>query len=299
MKRLLALLLLIPFAVDADGGFSISYRSMPSYVKDLSGEMSYDYIETGQVSFYLDDTLKGSSNTEGGYWETRYFVKEFESPSPNFPVGRFIEREVEIGDATPEEINLRNQWMSAKDKISPVYSKRIWVPSKVKGFLPSWTNPNKGAGYMMELTLGMGSLDNRLDVYYVDALIGKRLFVIPKLLHVYGKVGPSVFAQNWHERVFIPDSDKRFINTNLGIVARVGTQVSILKGIKFFVESEFRGYGPVLRTDWNSDVELINKFPFTEKEIDEHYRSYKGNNGVESLRSLVKESLRFGIKFKF
>ena len=39
MKRLLALLLLIPFAVDADGGFSISYRSMPSYVKDLSGEI--------------------------------------------------------------------------------------------------------------------------------------------------------------------------------------------------------------------------------------------------------------------
>ena len=49
MKRLLALLLLLPFAASADGGFSISYRSMPSYVKDLSGQMSYDYIETGQV----------------------------------------------------------------------------------------------------------------------------------------------------------------------------------------------------------------------------------------------------------
>ena len=85
MKRLLAFLLLLPFAVDADGGFSVSYRSMPSYVKDLSGEMSYDYIETGQVSFYLDDTLKGSSKTEGGYWETRYFVKEFEGPSSRFP----------------------------------------------------------------------------------------------------------------------------------------------------------------------------------------------------------------------
>ena len=217
MKRLLALLLLIPFAVDADGGFSISYRSMPSYVKDLSGEMSYDYIETGQVSFYLDDTLKSSS----------------------------------------------------------------------------------GAGYTMDFTIGTGTLDNRLDVYYADMLIGKRLFVIPKLLHVYGKIGPSVFAQNWHETPYVPHSDKRFINTNLGLIARVGSQMSILRGIKFFVESEFRGYGPVLRTDWNSDVQLINKFPFTEKEIDEHYRSYKGNNGVESLRNLVKESLRFGLKFNF
>tara|TARA_B000000532_G_C18858467_1_gene402933 strand:- start:253 stop:1152 length:900 start_codon:yes stop_codon:yes gene_type:complete len=299
MKRLLALLLLLPFAASADGGFSISYRSMPSYVKDLSGEMSYDYIETAQVSFYLDDTLKGTSKTKNGYWETRYFVKEFEPPSVKFPVGRFIEREVEIGDATPDEVNLRNQWRSPEDKVSPVYSKRIWIPAEIKGSLPSWTNPNKGAGYMMEFTLGMGSLDNRLDVYYFDMLIGKRLFVIPKFLHVYGKIGPSVFAQNWHETPYIPYSDKRFINTNLGVVARVGTQISVLKGIKFFVDSEFRGYGPVLRSDWNSDVNLINKFPFTEKEIDEHYRSYKGNNGVESLQNLVKESLRFGIKFKF
>ena len=68
---------------------------------------------------------------------------------------------------------------------------------------------------------------------------------------------------------------------------------------KFFVETEFRAYGPVVAQNWNSDVNLINKFPFTEKEIDEHYRSYKGNNGVESLQNLVKESLRFGIKFKF
>ena len=141
--------------------------------------------------------------------------------------------------------------------------------------------------------------DSQGDVYYADMLIGKRLFVIPKLLHVYGKIGPSVFAQNWHETPYVPHSDKRFINTNLGLIARVGSQMSILRGIKFFVESEFRGYGPVLRTDWNSDVQLINKFPFTEKEVDEHYRSYKGNNGVESLRNLVKESLRFGLKFNF
>ena len=217
MKRLLALILLIPFAASADGGFSISYRSMPSYVKDLSSEMSYDYIETCQVSLYLDDTLKSTS----------------------------------------------------------------------------------GAGYTMDFTIGMGTLDNRLDVYYGDLLIGKRLFVIPKFLHVYGKIGPSIFAQSWHETPYIPHSDKKFINTNLGIVTRVGSQISVLRGIKFFIESEFRGYGPVLRSDWSSDVQLINKFPFTEKEIDEHYRSYKGNNGVESLQNLVKESLRFGLKFNF
>ena len=299
MKRLLALLFLLPFAAFADGGFSTSYRQMPAYVKDLSGQMSYDYIQSAQVSFYLDDTLKGHSKKEGGYWETRYFVKEFESPSAKFPVGRFIEREVEIGAATPEEINMKNAWRSPNDRVSDVYPKRIWIPSKVKGLLPSWTNANRGAGYMLEFTIGMGSLDNRLDIYYTDILIGKRLFVIPKFLHIYGKLGPSVFAQNWHESPYIPNSDRSFINTNLGMVARVGTQVSALKGIKFFVETEFRGYGPVLSTDWNSDINLINKFPFTEKEIDDHYKSYRGNNGVESLQNLVKESLRFGIKFKF
>ena len=299
MKHFLALLFLLPFAAFADGGFSTSYRQMPAYVKDLSGQTSYEHIETGQVSFYLDDTLKGHSKKEGGYWETRYFVKEFEPPSVNFPVGRMIEREVEIGDATPEDINLRNQWRSPKDRVSPVYSKRIWIPSKIKGLLPSWTNPNKGAGYTLDFTFGFGAMDNRLDVYYADILIGKRLAVIPKLIQVYGKIGPSIFAQHWHYSSILPANSASAINSNFGVAMRGGAQTTILKGIKFFVETEFRAYGPVVAQNWNSDVQLINKFPFTEKEIDEHYRSYKRNNGVESLQNLVKESLRFGIKFKF
>ena len=165
--------------------------------------------------------------------------------------------------------------------------------------MPGWTNPNKGAGYTLDFTFGFGAMDDRLDVYYADILIGKRLALIPKLIQVYGKIGPSIFAQHWHYSSILPANSASAINSNFGVAMRGGAQATVLKGIKFFVETEFRAYGPVVAQNWNSDVNLINKFPFTEKEIDEHYRSYKGNNGVESLQNLVKESLRFGIKFKF
>ena len=114
MKFLVALLI-APTILFADAGIEFSYRPMPAYVSYLPSypdgvqTTSYETIETGMLSFYLGDTLKGHSKNKGGYYVTKYYVSVFEDPSESYPVGRMVEQEVDIGDAdTAEEINLRN-----------------------------------------------------------------------------------------------------------------------------------------------------------------------------------------------
>jgi hypothetical protein len=299
MKFLVALLA-APSILFADAGVEFSYRPIPAYVSylpsfpDGNQRTGFETIETGMISFYLGDTLKGHSKTKGGYYATKFYVRVYEDPSEKYPVGRMVEQEVDIGDAqTAEEINMRNAWKKESDRVSKVYAKQVWIDSEVKGVLPGWTNPNRGAGYTLSLNIVFGSITKTVDIYGVDLLIGKRIFIIPHLFHVYGKVGPSIMAESWQLR------NDRWVNSNLGAVVSGGMQVQVLKGIKFFTEVEFRGYGPALAYETDASITLLNKLPFMEREVRDHYSDYQRNDGMTSYRELMKESLRFGIKFTF
>ena len=298
MKRLVVALLasIIPTMVAAEWGVEMSHRPVPAYVSDTYADgtaTTFHTIQTGMLSLHWGDTLKGRSKTTGGYWEVRYFINVWEEPSEKYPVGRMVEREVAIGDATPQDINEKNKWNKPGSRVSKVYSRRVWVKSKVKGVLPSWTNPNKGAGYIVNMNLMMGSVDRVVDIYGIDLLLGKRLTIIPHFFGIYGKVGPTLLAEVWHRYGWAEQ------NTALGAILSGGAQIQILKGIKFFGEVEFRGYGPLIHNENSSSVVLVNKLPFMAKEVRDHYRDYERNAGMDSYRDLVKESLRFGLRFTF
>ena len=142
-------LLGIPLMVSADAGFSISYRSTPvivekNWLNDSNWPKENAYYEgfTNQrtinmvsVSLFFDDSLRGHDDKTPGKYVTKYFVREFEEPSDKYPVGRMIEREVDIGDAeTAEEINVKNGWKFDGDAVPKVYSKKVYVKSRIKGW---------------------------------------------------------------------------------------------------------------------------------------------------------------------
>ena len=116
---------------------------------------------------------------------------------------------------------------------------------------------------------------------------------MPDFFGIYGKVGPTLLAEVWHRYGWAEQ------NTALGAGLSGGAQIQILKGIKFFGEVEFRGYGPLIHNENSSSVVLVNKLPFMAKEVRDHYRDYERNAGMDSYRDLVKESLRFGLRFTF
>ena len=157
-----------------------------------------------------------------------------------------------------------------------------------------WLDSRSGAGYTMALNFVFGSLERKVDIYGVDLLIGKRLFVIPHLFHIYGKMGPSIMGENWNTPWGYAD-----VNVGLGAVVSGGMQIQLLKGIKFFTEAEFRGYGPVLRNETSASITLVNKMPLTVKEVQDYYREYEPNQGKATAKGLVRESLRFGVRFTF
>ena len=310
MKALSFILVLIPTIIFADGGIAGSYRSIPAYIKDMDGKKSFRTIDTVCLTLFFDDSLRGHDKTKGGYWVTKYFYSQFEQPSKKHPAGRTIEKEIDIGDATPEEINTQNVWKH-DDKIPKVYAKKIWVEPKLKGFMPGWSNPNRGAGYTLAFNFHFGSLERKVDIYGVDIAIGKRLFVIPHLFHIFARIGPSLMAEHWHnegpERIMRSDGGgmvtrntrHRLINSTLGLTANVGFQFQILKGVKLFTEAEFRSYGPLLASNTDASVIMVNKIPFIEKEIDDYVDEFDRHNGLETAKDLVNESLRFGIRFTF
>ena len=114
--------------VFGDAGFSISYRSTPVIVQKnwfndsnwpeerayYEGITPHRTLNMVSVSLFFDDSLRGHDDKTPGKYVTKYFVREFEEPTDDYPVGRMIEREVDIGDAaTIEEINVRNGWKKA------------------------------------------------------------------------------------------------------------------------------------------------------------------------------------------
>ena len=211
MKVLIALLSLSSMAF-ADAGISVSYRSTPvlvqkNWLNDTKWPEEKAYYEgittrptLNMVTFnvYFDDTVKAhDKKTTGGHYEERYFIMVFEEPSKKHPVGRMIEKEVDIGDATVEQINTQNAWRDKDDRAPKVYKKRVWKKKKVKGWLPDWMNPNKGAGYIFGLNFNYAAEDDLVEYYSGDIYIGKRIFIVPHIAHLYFKIGPSFARYNY------------------------------------------------------------------------------------------------------
>tara|TARA_R110000824_G_scaffold183568_1_gene364564 strand:+ start:201 stop:1136 length:936 start_codon:yes stop_codon:yes gene_type:complete len=293
--------------VFGDAGVSISYRSTPvivqknwlndsawpaetAYYEGITTQRSLNMVS---VSLFFDDSLRGHDDKTPGMYVTKYFVREFEPPSDNHPVGRMVEREVDIGDAVSvDEINTRNGWKQGDDRVPKVYQKNVYVKSKIKGWLPGWSNPNRGAGYIFGLNFNYAAEDELVEYYSADIYIGKRLFILPHFAHLYFKIGPSVAKYNYD---FVDRSMST--ETRIGVFYNVGIQTQVLKGIKFFAEAEFRGYSPTSVGDTfnleNNQVDFVNVLPPSSK----NYKDTKFTKGW--FRGLVTQGIRFGMKFSF
>ena len=293
--------------VFADGGISISYRSTPviiqkNWLNDSNWPREAAYYEgiTTQrtlnmvsVSLFFDDSLRGHDDKTPGKYVTKHFVREFEEPSDDHPVGRMIDREVDIGDAeTAEEINIRNGWKRGDDRVPQVYSKEVYVKSKVKGWLPGWSNPNRGAGYIFGLNFNYAAEDGLVEYYSGDLYIGKRLFILPHFAHMYFKIGPTIAKYNY-------DFVDRYLHTEtrIGAFYGMGIQTQVLKGIKIFAEAEFRGYSPASVGDTfnleDSQMDFVNALP----PFSRNYKETKFDK--KWARDLVTQGIRFGMKFSF
>ena len=306
MKIALPLILLaFPTLLWGDAGFSISYRSTPVIVEKnwlndtnwpdqpafYEGIVTQRTLNMVSLNIYFDDTLKAhDKKTTGGHYVERYYILVYEEPSSKHPVGRMIEKEVDIGDATPEEINAKNAWRDKDNRAPKVYKKKVWVDKKVDGWLPNWLNPNKGAGYIMGVNFNYAAEKDLVEYYSGDIYIGKRFFILPHLFHIYFKVGPSFARYNYD---FIDRS--LFTETKIGGFYNIGLQFLVVKGIKVFAETEFRGYGPAPMSDSfnleKSNVEFVNALPPFSK-------NYKDTNiSKKWARDLITQGIRFGLKF--
>ena len=306
MKIALPLILLaFPTLLWGDAGFSISYRSTPVIVEKnwlndtnwpdqpafYEGIVTQRTLNMVSLNIYFDDTLKAhDKKTTGGHYVERYYILVYEEPSSKHPVGRMIEKEVDIGDATPEEINAKNAWRDKDNRAPKVYKKKVWVDKKVDGWLPNWLNPNKGAGYIMGVNFNYAAEKDLVEYYSGDIYIGKRFFILPHLFHIYFKVGPSFARYNYD---FVDRS--LFTETKIGGFYNIGLQFLVAKGIKVFAETEFRGYGPAPMSDSfnleKSNVEFVNALPPFSK-------NYKDTNiSKKWARDLITQGIRFGLKF--
>jgi len=172
-----------------------------------------------------------------------------------------------------------------------IYTKEVFTSAQLNNnWLPDTINPAKGAGYIFGLNLNIGSVSGIVDMYSSDLYIGKRITLLQHMLHTYFKTGPSVMMTRWD----INFLEYRFSNVQLGAMANIGIQTQLLKGVKIFIESEWRVYGPHFSQETTSELQMVNKIPFWDKNI-----SFNSNNIEGSARSIVRESLRFGIRFSF
>ena len=306
MKIALPLIILaFPTLLWGDAGFSISYRSTPVIVEKnwlndknwpdqpafYEGIVTQRTLNMVSLNIYFDDTLKAhDKKTTDGHYVVRYYISVYEEPSSKYPVGRMIEKEVDIGDATPEEINAKNAWRDKDNRAPKVYKKKVWVDKKVDGWLPNWLNPNKGAGYIMGVNFNYAAEKDLVEYYSGDIYIGKRFFILPHLFHIYFKVGPSFARYNYD---FVDRS--LFTETKIGGFYNIGLQFLVVKGIKVFAETEFRGYGPAPMSDSfnleKSNVEFVNALPPFSK-------NYKDTNiSKKWARDLITQGIRFGLKF--
>ena len=263
----------------------------PDHPAFYEGIVTQRTLNMVSLNIYFDDTLKAhDKKTTGGHYVERYYILVYEEPSSKHPVGRMIEKEVDIGDATPEEINAKNAWRDKDNRAPKVYKKKVWVDKKVDGWLPNWLNPNKGAGYITGVNFNYAAEKDLVEYYSGDIYIGKRFFILPHLFHIYFKVGPSFARYNYD---FVDRS--LFTETKIGGFYNIGLQFLVVKGIKVFAETEFRGYGPAPMSDSfnleKSNVEFVNALPPFSK-------NYKDTNiSKKWARDLITQGIRFGLKF--
>ena len=291
----------------ADAGVSVSYRSSPviiekNWLNDYNwpeeaafyeGIVTQRTLNMVSIGLFFDDTLRGHDKKTKGKYVTKYFIRQFEQPSDRYPVGRFIEKEVEIGaGASVEDVNVQNQQRWNHNKIPKVYSKKVYKEPRLKGWLPGWLNTNRGAGYIFGLNFNYAAEEDLVEYYSGDFYIGKRLFILPHIAHMYFKIGPSIAKYNY-------DFVDRYLHTEtrIGVFYGMGIQTQVLKGIKFFAEAEFRGYSPASVGDTfnleNSQLDFVNALPPFSK----NYKDTKFDK--EWFRDLVTQGIRFGMKFTF
>ena len=151
---------------------------------------------------------------------------------------------------------------------------------------------SKGAGYIFGINFNYAAEDELVEYYSWDAYIGKRLFLIPHMAHLYFKIGPSWARYNYD---FI--ERELFTETRIGGFYNLGLQVLVVKGIKIFAETEFRGYGPAPMSDSfnleGSQMDFVNTLPPFSK----NYKDTKFTKGW--ARDLITQGVRFGLKFNF
>ena len=302
------LYIFIPTLCCSDAGVSVSYRSTPVIIEKnwlndthwpeetayYEGVTTHRSLNMVTINLYFDDTVKAhDKKTSGGYYVDRHYIMEYEEPSSEYPAGRMIEKEIDIGDATAEAINLKNKWRDPEARPPKVYKKRVWKKKRVTGWLPGWLNPSKGAGYIFGMNFNYAAEDELVEYYSWDAYIGKRLFLVPHLAHLYFKIGPS-FARYHYDFI---DRDL-FTETRIGAFYNLGLQVLVVKGIKVFAETEFRGYGPAPMSDSfnleDSQMDFVNTLPPFSKNYKDTKFTKKG-----WARDLITQGIRFGLKFNF
>ena len=293
----LTISLTFPTLVSGDAGVSISYRSVPILVPDNGAAApTRRSLNMMTLNFYLDDSLRGRTNKAPAYWVEEVYIKEYEPPSDKYPVGRMIEKRIDIGDVSVEEINEKNKWRDGVDgnRIPKVYKKKIRMQTKTRGWLPGWLNPNIGAGYIGGVNISYAIESMLVSHSSIDLYIGKRLFILPHLFHVYFKVGPSISSVSWEDQ-------PKMSSISYGGFYNIGFQFLVLKGIKIFTEMEFRNYVSAEGVSGGDipDVTFINVLPPTGKN---YYRKGGPNGNVGSrewARDLITQGLRMGVKFSF
>ena len=151
---------------------------------------------------------------------------------------------------------------------------------------------SKGAGYICGLNFNYAAEDELVEYYSWDAYIGKRLFLLPHVAHLYFKIGPSWARYNYD---FV--DRYLFTETRIGAFYNLGIQVLVMKGLKIFAETEFRGYGPAPMSDSfnleGSQMDFVNTLPPFSK----NYKDTKFTK--EWARDLITQGVRFGLKFNF
>ena len=151
---------------------------------------------------------------------------------------------------------------------------------------------SKGAGYIFGINFNYAAEDELVEYYSWDAYIGKRLFLIPHMAHLYFKIGPSWARYNYD---FI--ERELFTETRIGGFYNLGLQILVAKGIKIFAETEFRGYSPAPMSDSfnleDSQMDFVNTLP----PFSENYKDTKFTKGW--ARDLITQGVRFGLKFNF
>jgi len=151
-------------------------------------------------------------------------------------------------------------------------------------YADDWLKSRNKAGYIFGWNVSYAPKSKTFEMFTTDFYIGKRLFVIPKLAHVYFKVGPSVATIFYSPQVKSQNYDVR-----LGVIGSLGLQAQVLKGIKLFSEYEFRKYSEVatIGSGVNPNISIVNTLPSKTDFID-----------GETRKSFLKQ-LKFGMKFSF